>query len=282
MPRHAQPKGGCSGGREAVDLCPHSVEATPYLPFLECYTARIRKELNALAGPQKSQSSPDLSTSGMPPREYFPIGGRNPLNNNSYRMKDVMQPPVSKIPASSYNAMMGHVPEKSHVDALVQLSRAEMSKAAAAHQISAVRQRGEGTLLGLAHAGQEPGRGTQRALAEAMRGRPATEPNPGARTVSVQKGSLNTAARADGRGKLSGAAAQQLSAVRQRGVGTIIRLGKLPEDQLEQARQQGHGTLIAVAEAAKEALHPALQQQQKRELVRSCGRETLLRLHPAL
>jgi len=278
--KHVQPKGGCSGGREAVDLCPHSVEAVPYIPFLECWQTRVRKELDVLAGPQKTQSSPDLSTPGFPSREYFPIGGRNLLNNSSDRMKDVMQPPVAKIPASTYRTLVGHVPEKSHADALMQLARAEASKAAAAQQLSAVRQRGEGTLLGLARAKLEPGRGTQEALAAAMRGRPATEPNPGARAVSVQKGYLNTTLRADGRkgGKLSGAAAHQISAVRQRGEGTILRLGRLAPEELEEARQQGHGTMLALAEA----VHPALQRQQKREPLRKCGRDTLMRLHPDL
>eukprot|EP00931_Biecheleriopsis_adriatica_P115589 TRINITY_DN91372_c0_g1_i1.p1 TRINITY_DN91372_c0_g1~~TRINITY_DN91372_c0_g1_i1.p1 ORF type:complete len:312 (-),score=61.93 TRINITY_DN91372_c0_g1_i1:271-1161(-) len=285
-------RGGCSGGREAAELCPHSSEAIPYTTALQCWQARVTKELARLAPPQKSASSPDLSTVSapkMPPREYFPIGSRNPLNNASDRFKDVVQPPLTKTPASLYQTLTGFVPHEKRLDSLADLAKAEAARGAAAQQLSALRQRGQGTLLRLGkmqaeelNAARMEGQHTMVALAEGMSGaprsrsqaRPSTEPHSRSR-INVQNGSLFTAARAEGR---KGAAANQLSAVRQRSEGTILRLGRFSEEQLAAASAEGQGTMVEIASAAKAAMHPALRQQKRRPPATDCGRATLISL----
>eukprot|EP00930_Biecheleria_cincta_P086224 TRINITY_DN7554_c0_g1_i4.p3 TRINITY_DN7554_c0_g1~~TRINITY_DN7554_c0_g1_i4.p3 ORF type:complete len:159 (+),score=26.27 TRINITY_DN7554_c0_g1_i4:37-513(+) len=49
-----------------------------------------------------------------------------------------------------------------------------------------------------------------------------------------------------------GAAAHQLSAMRQRSEGTIVRLAKMPSEQLDEARRQGHATMVGLADAIRQ------------------------------
>lgn len=49
-----------------------------------------------------------------------------------------------------------------------------------------------------------------------------------------------------------GAAAHQLSAMRQRSESSIVRLAKLPSEQLDEARRQGHATMVGLADAIRQ------------------------------
>eukprot|EP00930_Biecheleria_cincta_P041831 TRINITY_DN28742_c0_g1_i1.p1 TRINITY_DN28742_c0_g1~~TRINITY_DN28742_c0_g1_i1.p1 ORF type:complete len:284 (+),score=43.43 TRINITY_DN28742_c0_g1_i1:38-853(+) len=266
MPRVA---GGCSFGREAPDLCPHGIEARPYLTSTICWRDRVIKELDRLAPPEaaapaaplKAVSSAELAAAL--PREYFPIGGRNKLNNCSSNIKEAIGPSswnASGGLGSTYRTQTGHVPQGALALDLLEQAQAEGAWGAAAHQLAAVRQRSEGTIL--RHGGFPGNPGG----ASAHR-RPATEPRERG-AADVQKGSLWTAARAEGR---RGAAAHQVSAMRRRSEGSLVRLGRLQGEQLDAARAQGQHTMVGLAEA----MHPALRQQRKRESAAQCGRDTM-------
>lgn len=62
-----------------------------------------------------------------------------------------------------------------------------------------------------------------------------------------------------------GAAAHQLSAMRQRSESSIVRLAKLPSEQLDEARRQGHATMVDLADAIRQQT-PQHSRQERRRL----------------
>eukprot|EP00931_Biecheleriopsis_adriatica_P054005 TRINITY_DN31744_c0_g1_i1.p1 TRINITY_DN31744_c0_g1~~TRINITY_DN31744_c0_g1_i1.p1 ORF type:complete len:341 (+),score=80.07 TRINITY_DN31744_c0_g1_i1:54-1025(+) len=190
------------------------------------------------------------------PQEESPCASAAAVAGSSARPSRPASRPGTVPRAASVDHGMAH---------LLEAARAEAAKGAAAQQLRPVRQRSEGTLLKIAElqdaeleAEAAKGHGTMLALAEGMQGkdmarhagRAVSEPHPGPRKrlPNPSMGTLFTAARAEVK---KAAAANQLSAVRQRSQQTIVRLGRLPAAQLDLARAQGQGTMVAVADAAR-------------------------------
>jgi len=265
--------------REATDLCPHSTKAIPYMTWHICWQDRIAKETSrAMAGTQDAFPPPVAPSAAIRslggslpqfPLERYPMGGRHKLNNNSGSVALTLGPSSWKASGdmkSMTRASMGqlkHERQSQDFDAFA-AAREEANRLAAANQISAVRQRGTGTLLRI---GQTPaedleeaarqGHGTMLALADGVQGRgtPGSGPGPSRRRRSTPSdaplspagGELADLAGAARSEAARAAAANQLAAVRQRSQGTLLRLGQTPTEQLEEAHQRGHGTMVALA-----------------------------------
>lgn len=178
--------------REAIDLCPHSTDAVPFLNFHLLWKDRVGKEFSAdlvNKGPSGSEDPRGPAAPAPVAREYFPIGGRNERANVSRQVATVIGPEdwaASGGLKTSYRSFAGHsiAPGRGGVQRDLEAvraartrARAEAWRGAAAHQLEAVRQRGEGTLLRVGRAAPEDleeardaGFGTFVALAEGMQG----------------------------------------------------------------------------------------------------------------
>lgn len=232
---------------QAQDMCPHSSKAFGFQTAHLCYQDRIGKEVSrALQG--TSQEMPVGHSGGevqMPAREIYPIGGRNKQNNSSSAIRSALGPKsIGSGLKTTYGATSGNMHFERDFDAshAIQMARDVAMKGAAAHQISAVQQRGSGTLIRLAqlpaedieHARNE-GHGTLLALADH---------HPGHRTP-ISYGVAKPASQ-------NAAAAYDKAAIRQRGEGTLLRLGNMSTGSLKAAHQQGQDTMVAVARGIKD------------------------------
>merc|ERR1712046_545584 len=116
------------------------------------------------------------------------------------------------------------------IESFAAAARAEASRGAAAHQLAAVKQRGERSLIRIAQLpadnveeARQKGHGTLLALVDG---------------VNHDPGALDNEAAKASRTPLTPARANQMAAVKQRGEGSILRLGKLTPDEVDDARKQ--------------------------------------------
>lgn len=252
--------------RQAQDLCPHSADAVPFLSYSICYKDRIAKELNRLivSRPDLKQADLDVyttsggaaSSSAVPggaapqlPRQPvgIGIGARHGNMNRSSQFMGALGPSswaASGGMKSTYQLSAGLMTKERqerqanvrddlmHEIAVMDsaaAARGLAQQSAAAMQREAMRQRSESSLL-------RPG-----VVAIPSSQGPNVEPHAENRAPPQRCQSDNDLRRV--------AAANQLSAVRQRGEKTLIRIGKMTAGELETAKREGHGTLVALAGA---------------------------------
>mmetsp|Transcript_25171 Transcript_25171/g.83989 ORF Transcript_25171/g.83989 Transcript_25171/m.83989 type:complete len:190 (-) Transcript_25171:37-606(-) len=119
-------------------LCPHSIDAMPYLTWITCWQDRVRKErmadilVNPAVAAKLGNVPPrPLTNAPLPPREYYPIGGRNPAINNSTELRKTLGPQTAT--PLSLNRATFFSPTFASTDAsAVQASRIKASASAPA------------------------------------------------------------------------------------------------------------------------------------------------------
>eukprot|EP00927_Polykrikos_kofoidii_P061712 TRINITY_DN56550_c0_g1_i1.p1 TRINITY_DN56550_c0_g1~~TRINITY_DN56550_c0_g1_i1.p1 ORF type:complete len:249 (-),score=25.85 TRINITY_DN56550_c0_g1_i1:419-1165(-) len=184
--------------RQAVDMCPHSIAALPFLTSHLCHQDRINKEVCAGIS-QRPDVIPEGVPKPLPTRQLVSksdgipllseprkgIGCRHGDNNNSSRIATALGP-VSWKASGSLRTSASLASGRSKRDRVLShgstafrdgsAAEAEVHRGAPAFQLKAVQQRGERTILRLARtsddeveAARQCGHGTIVALAEGMR-----------------------------------------------------------------------------------------------------------------
>merc|ERR1711933_387429 len=113
-----------------------------------CWQDRISKEVNRVLPPNPSAEEPPVR---HPPREIYPIGGRHKYNNGSSAIVTALGPSTwhgSGGLKSTYSIASGRVVHERNNNVLdIEAAREEAHRAAAAHQLAAVKQRGERSII---------------------------------------------------------------------------------------------------------------------------------------
>eukprot|EP00929_Paragymnodinium_shiwhaense_P044708 TRINITY_DN22926_c0_g1_i1.p1 TRINITY_DN22926_c0_g1~~TRINITY_DN22926_c0_g1_i1.p1 ORF type:complete len:420 (-),score=85.31 TRINITY_DN22926_c0_g1_i1:103-1362(-) len=229
---------------DAANMCPHAPKSFHFQTAHLCYQDRISKEMNRLIAGQYGDGAIPIQH-GRSPRRSEGLPRQIPGPGLGAKREGYVGMDSSKMATAlgpQYWAASGGLhSEYKSMTGVTKKDRAEESwgDVAAANQVSAVRQRGEGTLLRV-------GQMESRELEEArLQGRGTL-----AHLVDqMQQGAPPM--RAASEPHLSPERAHQMAAMRQRGVGTIIRVGKMSKEELDNARGEGHGSLVWLAEEMK-------------------------------